>query len=58
MDTAVRTAVECVVALADEHASAFIECMSQATTLEELHAALSGSFLAFLADVARLTSDG
>jgi hypothetical protein len=57
MDTAVRDAVERVVSLADSHAAAFIECMGQATTLAELQAALSGSFLSFLADAARV-SDG
>jgi len=57
MDTAVRDAVERVVALADEHAAAFIDCMSQATTLAELQAALSGSFIAFLADAARVSAD-
>ena len=58
MDTAVRNAVERVVALADEHAAAFIDCMGQATTEAELQAALSGSFIAFLADAARVTGDG
>ena len=43
MDTAVRSAVERVVLLADEHASAFIDCMSQAASVEELQVALSGS---------------
>ena len=57
MDTAVRNAVERVVALADEHAAAFIDCMGQATTADELQAALSGSFIAFLADAARVNSD-
>lgn len=58
MDTAVRNAVERVVVLADEHAAAFIDCMSQATTMAELQAALSGSFLAFLAEAARVNADG
>jgi hypothetical protein len=58
MDTAVRDAVERVVALADEHATAFIDCMGQATTLAELQSALSGSFLAFLAEAARVNADG
>jgi len=57
VDTAVRSAVERVVALADEHAAAFIDCMGQATSVDELTAALSGSFLAFLAEAARV-SDG
>jgi len=58
MDTAVQAAVDSVVALADDHAAAFIDCMSQATTLAELQAALSGSFLSFLADAARVSADG
>jgi hypothetical protein len=58
MDTAVRTAIERVVALADDHATDFISCMSQARTPDELHAALSGSFLSFLAEAARVTADG
>jgi hypothetical protein len=58
METAVRSAVERVVALADEHAAAFIDCMGQAQSEDELQAALSGSFIAFLADAARVTADG
>jgi len=58
MDTAVRSAVERVVALADEHAAAFIDCMGQAQSEAELLAALSGSFIAFLADAARVTGNG
>ena len=58
MDTAVRDAVERVVALADSHAAAFLDCMGQATTLAELQAALSGTLLSFLADAARVTADG
>lgn len=58
MDTAVRDAVERVVALADSHAAAFIDCMGQARTSAELQAALSGSFIAFLADAARVNADG
>jgi hypothetical protein len=58
MDTAVRDAVDRVVALADTHAAAFIDCMSQATTQAELQAALSGSFLSFLAEATRVTADG
>lgn len=58
MDTAVRAAVDRVVALADEHAAAFIDCMGQAQSEAELLAALSGSFLSFLADAARVSPDG
>lgn len=58
MDTAVRHVVDRVVALADEHAAAFIDCMSQARTREELQSALSGSFLSFLAEATRVTADG
>jgi hypothetical protein len=58
MDTAVRDAVDRVVALADTHAASFIDCMSQAQSEAELHAALSGSFLAFLAEATRVTADG
>jgi hypothetical protein len=58
MDTAVRVAVDRVVALADEHAAAFLDCMSQAQSQAELQAALSGSFLSFLADAARVSADG
>jgi hypothetical protein len=58
MDTAVRDAVERVVALADEHAAGFIDCMSQARTQAELQAALSGSFLAFMAEALLVTQDG
>jgi hypothetical protein len=54
MDTAVRTDVESVVALADEHAAAFIDCMPQAASTAELRAALSGTLLIFLADAARM----
>lgn len=57
MDTAVRLTVDRVVALADEHAAAFIDCMSQAADLAELQAALSGTLLTFLADAARVTID-
>lgn len=57
MDTAVRASVERVVALADQHAAAFLDCMSQAGSMAELQAALSGSFIAFLAEAARV-SDG
>jgi hypothetical protein len=58
MDTAVRDAVERVVALADAHAAAFIDCMGQASTMAELQAALSGSFLSFLAEATRVSADG
>jgi len=58
MDTAVRTEVARVVTLADEHASAFMECMAQARTKGEFHSALSGSFLSYLAEASRLISDG
>ena len=55
MDTAVRAPrSSSVVALADEHAAAFIDCMGQARTAAELQAALSGSFIAFLAEAARV----
>ena len=57
MDTAVRGAVERVVALADVHAAAFLDCMSQARTKAELQSALSGSFIAFLAEAARVSAD-
>lgn len=57
MDTAVLPSIECIVALADEHAAAFLDCMHQAKTLAELQAALSGTLLTFLADVARVTAD-
>ena len=57
MDTTVRTEVARVVALADDHASAFIDCMSQARSLDELRVALSGSFIAFLAEASRVMSD-
>jgi hypothetical protein len=55
---AARTQVETVVSLADDHAAAFIDCMSQARTKAELQAALAGSFLAFLAEAAGLNADG
>ena len=58
MDTAVRDAVDRVVALADQHAAAFLDCMGQATTQAELQSALSGSFLAFLAEAVRVSADG
>ena len=58
MDTAVRIEVDRVVALADEHAAAFIDCMSQARSHAELLAALSGSFLSFLAEASRMMTDG
>lgn len=57
METAVCLEVDRVVALADDHAAAFIDCMSQARSLGELQSALSGSFLAFLAEAARVTAD-
>lgn len=57
MDTAVRDAVERMAALADAHAASFIDCMSQATSVDELKVALSGSFIAFLADAARVSAD-
>jgi len=58
MDTMVRSEVARIVALADEHAAAFIDCMPQARTSAELQAALAGSFLAFLAEASRTLSDG
>ena len=58
MDTATCTDVESVVALADAHADAFIDCMSQARSAAEFRAALSGSFLSFLADAARVIGHG
>jgi hypothetical protein len=58
MDTAVCVDVESVVALADDHADAFIDCMSSARSRSEFRAALSGSFLSFLAEAARVISDG
>lgn len=58
MDTAVRDAVERVVSLADVHAADFIGCMSQARTQSELQTALSGSFLAFLAEALLVNSNG
>jgi hypothetical protein len=58
MDTAVRDAVERVVSLADSHAAEFIDCMSQARTSAELQAALSGSFLQFMAEALLVTGDG
>jgi len=57
MDTAVRTEVDRLVTLADDHALAFIDCMHHARSLDELRAALSGSFLSFLADASRVMSD-
>ena len=58
MDTATRIEAESIIALADAHADGFIECMSQARSIGELRAALSGSFLSFLAEAARLITDG
>jgi hypothetical protein len=58
MDTMVLAEVDRLVALADEHAQGFIDCMSQARSLDELRAALSGSFIAFLAEAARVTAHG
>jgi hypothetical protein len=54
----VCTEVESIVALADDHAASFIDCMDQARDASELHAALSGSFIAFLAEAARVIRNG
>jgi hypothetical protein len=58
MDTLVHDEVrEQIVALADEYATLFIEIMPMATSASELHTALSGTMLVFLADVKGIMSE-
>jgi hypothetical protein len=57
MDTLVHDEVrEQIVALADEYATLFISAMPLASSEDELHSALSGTMLVFLADVKGIMS--